>query len=120
MHDVSGLWFHQAGPQAAAGDHVVGVICHQLVAPWSMDQQDHADVLEAAVPDRGEHMKRVRRALAAVGSPQPEDVPGAFDRDCRRYVEEPVRDLAVVELHVHAVDEHHRTDRVAGSLCSGR
>jgi hypothetical protein len=74
---------------------------------------DHADVCDAAVLDLGQDVQPVLGSLTAVAGPQSEDLPGALDRDRERHVDGLVGDLAVAELHMHAVDEDHRSGSAA-------
>jgi hypothetical protein len=51
-------------------------------------------------------------SLATVAGPQSEYVALAGAGDPDGYVDGPVGDLAVADLHVDGVDEHHRIDRL--------
>jgi hypothetical protein len=46
-----------------------------------------------------------------LAGPQPEHVTSAVDGDAERDVDRPVGDVAVADLDVDRVDEHHRVHR---------
>ncbi|GAA2425196.1 hypothetical protein GCM10010421_09810 [Streptomyces glaucus] len=72
---------------------------------------EHAHVLDAPVPDPGQGLEPVLGAFAAAG-PRTGNLARAVHRDRQGDVDRPVRHLPVAHLHVHAVDEDHRMDRV--------
>lgn len=74
------------------------------------DQHEH--IRDATVLQLGEHVQPMLGALAAVTSPDPEDVTVAVNGDRHDDVDRPVRDLTIPDLDVDGIDEHDWIDRV--------
>lgn len=71
-----------------------------------------AHIRHTAVAELGEHAQPELGALPAGRCPDPEDVALALHGDADGAVEGPVGDLAVTDLHMDRVDEHHRVDPI--------
>jgi hypothetical protein len=71
--------------------------------------------VDTAVLQLGENRRPVLGALAAVAGPQPQDLPGALDRDGQGHADRAVGDLAVADLHMDSVDEDHAVDHPGSS-----
>ena len=102
---------HDAGLHDRLPPHRV----HRLGQPLEAVAHHHQDVVDAAVLELGEDLQPVLGAFPAVSCPQAEDVPVALRRDGKGDVDGSVGDLAVSDLDVDRVDEHHRVDRAVSS-----
>ena len=82
--------------------------------PFQPVADDHEDVLRAAVLDLGKDAEPELGALpvAVLPGPQTQHVPCPVGRDAQGQVNRPVGDLALADLHLDGVDEHHRVNRL--------
>lgn len=97
---------------ACLDDRAVPHRIHRFGKALEAVADHHAHICGAAVLDLGQHRQPELGALAAVAGPQAQDValPGASDPN--RHVDRPIGDLAVADLDVDGVDEHHRVHRL--------
>jgi hypothetical protein len=88
--------------------------------PFEPVADEHQLVGHAPVLDLREHPQPIlgalALALAVLASPQPEDVAGALGGHRQREIDRPVGHVALADLDVDAVDEHHRIHRVQGPV----
>jgi hypothetical protein len=73
---------------------------------------EHQDILNSAIFELGEDLQPVLGALTTVTGPDPENVPGALDRDGHRNIDRAVGDLAIANLDVDGVHEDDRVNAV--------
>ncbi len=74
--------------------------------PFSPSQKEHQDIFNSAILQLGEDLQSVLGALTTVTGPDPENVPGALDRDGHRHLDRRVGNLVVYRLGHSAPHGH--------------